>query len=119
MENRRRRSLENHLDALSRHPHKPVLLMDGGLESQANRDYLKGFFDSMVEPKTYVTVPRSNHYANTISKFGLALYDREVVERTVLEVEAFLNRAPSAADVEKTESRCYLGGLFPALPAGC
>jgi hypothetical protein len=93
MENRRRQNLERHLDVLSHHPHKPVLLMDGGLESQANRDYLKWFFDRMVEPKAYVTVPGSNHYSNTISKFGLALYDREVIKRTVQEVETFFRSA--------------------------
>jgi pimeloyl-ACP methyl ester carboxylesterase len=90
MEERRGRNLERHLEILSRESHKPVLLMDGELEREADRAYLRGYFDRMAEPKGYVTVPRSNHYANTISKTGVVLYDREVVNRTVDAIESFL-----------------------------
>jgi len=90
LEDRLARNLERHLEILSRSPHKPVLLMDGELESEADRAYLRDYFERMAEPKTYVTVPRSNHYGNTVSGLGLALYDREVIARTVDEIARFL-----------------------------
>jgi pimeloyl-ACP methyl ester carboxylesterase len=90
MEDRRARNLERHLEILSRNPHKPVLLMDGEVESEADRAYLRGYFDLMIEPKAYVTVPRSNLYANTVSGMGLAFYDREVIDRTIDEIVRFV-----------------------------
>ena len=60
------------------------------LESEADRAYLRGYFDLMIEPKAYVTVPRSNHYANTVSGMGLAFYDREVIDRTIDEIVRFV-----------------------------
>jgi hypothetical protein len=53
------------IPALSQKAHPPILLIDGELEPQADREYLEQSFQDLSEAKAYVTVSKSNHYFNT------------------------------------------------------
>ena len=76
-------AMERYLDYFAREGHKPLLLMDGELEDEADREYLRRYYESMAGPKGYVTVRGADHYANTMSLRGLVLYDRQAVGETV------------------------------------
>lgn len=85
-------AIENRMEYLSGCDHKPVLLIDGMLESSKNHLFLQRIYDSMVEPKGYVTLPDADHYAN-VANFGpVVIYDRLVVAQLVYEIEAWLSQ---------------------------
>lgn len=62
-------NIEKYKDYFSSPEHKPLLLVDGSLESEADRLYLQEYYDSISEPKAYVTLADADHYANT-ANFG-------------------------------------------------
>ncbi len=86
LEEKAQRNIEKFVPLLSRPGHKPLLLIDGENESGVERDYLREYFERLAEPKRHVTIPESDHYANTGRLFGLNLYDRGVMDRTVIEI---------------------------------
>lgn len=89
--------LGNYINDLSQEGHKPILLIDGQLESEADRIYLKEFYEAISEPKGYATIPSSDHYANTRSLPGrlhrLALFDSRAVSQHVKAINRFLANA--------------------------
>jgi len=99
LEARRRRTIEQHVATLSEPEHKPVLLLDGELESPEDRRYLREYFDRIIEPKAYLTIPRSNHYANTARALGLHFYDRGVADGMAREIVTWLSRSLPAGSM--------------------
>lgn len=82
--------LENHLDYFSRPGHKPLLLIDGELEDQADRLFLGEIFDLLVEPKDYITLTDADHYANVANFGSLVVFDQRVVETLVNAIDDWL-----------------------------
>jgi pimeloyl-ACP methyl ester carboxylesterase len=80
------------IPAFSQTDHPPILLMDGELEPQADREYLEQYFQDLSEPKAYVTVSQSNHYFNTLREplLGFNIFDRQGVEKAVEIMDQFL-----------------------------
>lgn len=86
----------------SQNLHKPLLLIDGELESEKDKLYLRNFFNGMTEPKRYITLKNSGHYCNTMSLLGSVLYDIKVINQTTnaidrwrIESAGITNSAPS------------------------
>ncbi|MCA9928682.1 MAG: alpha/beta fold hydrolase, partial [Anaerolineales bacterium] len=67
--------LESHLDYFARLDHVPVLLVDGALESDADKDFLQTIFDDMQGEKVYRTLAHADHYANVANVGPLIVYD--------------------------------------------
>lgn len=88
--------------------HKPLLLMDGERELEADRSYLLAYYQGIVEPKRYVTVPNADHYSNTTSIRGVNIYDRRVLSDTADTIDHFLRNdsrpLPSNARLEDATS---------------
>ncbi len=91
--------LQQYLDRLAAPGHVPVLLMDGALESEADREYLARFAARIAPPVRLVTVPESDHYANSheLRRTGLVVYDRAVVAETLRTLTDWLDEL-SATD---------------------
>lgn len=82
--------MENFSDYLMTPAHKPLLLIDGELESKADRDYLEAFFDSIAEPKDYFTLSGTDHYVS-IANFGsIVFYDKKIADDFVDKVTTWL-----------------------------
>ena len=86
-----------HLDYFRSDGHKPLLLIDDGLATEADRAYLQRYHESIVEPKVYVTIEGSDHYVNTEDLGGLALYDRQVTPRLVEALAEWMSRVEARA----------------------
>ncbi len=80
------------LTQLSAPAHKPILLIDGELEAEADKRYLRDLYERLSEPKHYVTIRGSDHYANTRDVGRLVLYDEHVVSETVSVIDDWLRR---------------------------
>ncbi len=85
-------NMDNHLGYFSTAGHKPLLLIDGELESEADKDYLREYYESIVEPRKYVTIPGSDHYANSRhNELGAFVrYDRKTITATVSEIDRWI-----------------------------
>lgn len=87
------RDISGYLPYLSGPTHKPILLIDGDLENEADKRYLRAYYDSMSQPKQHLTIPGSNHYANTPSRqWLLTFYDEAVVNETVDQIDVWLKK---------------------------
>ncbi len=83
--------MENFSDYLMMPAHKPLLLIDGELESEADRIYLEKFFESIAEPKSYFTLSGTDHYAS-IANFGsIVFYDKKVADDLVDKITTWLD----------------------------
>lgn len=87
--NRRGRKL---MDYFLQDFHKPLLLIDGELEDEKDKQYLKIYYANMTEPKKYVTIRKSDHYCNTMAIRGLTIYSKSVVMETVTEIDQWLRQ---------------------------
>ncbi len=79
----RKRNIENFIPYFSGANHKPLLLIDGELESIEDRMYLRDYYSRLSDPVRYVTIEGSDHYLNTLGVRGRALYDADVVATAV------------------------------------
>jgi pimeloyl-ACP methyl ester carboxylesterase len=79
-----------HIQYFSSTNHKPLLLIDGGLESEDDRIFLQDYYAKITDPKSYVTIPKSDHYANTTAFLQFNLYDHTVVNETVVEINQWI-----------------------------
>ncbi len=101
---------ENTFPSFSAVGHKPLLLIDGALESGADRSFLKACYARMTGPKEYVTLPGTEHYLGIVGfewfekvpvVSHLMIYDQAIVDRAVDVVDGFL--AGKAAGGETVE----------------
>jgi pimeloyl-ACP methyl ester carboxylesterase len=70
--------------------HKPLLLIDGALEDPADIDFLQEFYAGIIEPKKYVHLGGSDHYANTSNWGPFIIYDENVLSTMVNEIDHWL-----------------------------
>ncbi|MCB0209844.1 MAG: alpha/beta fold hydrolase [Anaerolineae bacterium] len=90
LESRAKLPIENHVDYFSSADHKPLFLIDGGLESADDREFLQTMVNNFTEPKRYVTLENADHYAN-IANFGpVVIYDSRVIQQLVQEIDLWL-----------------------------
>ena len=82
--------LGNYAPYFASRGHKPLLLMDGALESPADRRYLEDYYRQMADPKRYVSVPNADHYVNTTEIRAVTVYDRQVLRYTLDAIDGFL-----------------------------
>ena len=69
--------------------HPPILLIDGGNESQEELDFLENVYQQMTEPKGYATIRAADHYFGTRpnqSGFSENLHYNEDVMRGLIDV---------------------------------
>ncbi len=92
LERSRSLDISRFLSHLSAREHKPILLIDGELEAEADKRYLRDLYERLSEPKHYVTIRGSDHYANTRDVGRLVLYDGHVVNETVTLIDDWLRR---------------------------
>ena len=77
---------EDYSGYFSRDGHKPIMLVDGELENQADKQYYEQLHSAWAEPKQFVRLIGSDHYINTAQSFGLMFYDRGVMRQLVDEI---------------------------------
>jgi pimeloyl-ACP methyl ester carboxylesterase len=82
--------LENHLDYFTQPDHKPLLLIDGMAESEADRRFLQQICDVITEPKQCVTLAGADHYANVLNIGSLVIYDQHVVQTLIETIDQWL-----------------------------
>lgn len=85
-------TLENHLDYFSGSDHKPLLLIDGALESEADREFLQDLCLTISEPRECITLPNADHYANVANLGSLVLYDERVIAQLVDKMDEWLTK---------------------------
>lgn len=95
-----KRPMEYYLQLLQARGHHPVLLVDGEREPAADKDYLEAYYEAMAEPKDYHTLARSDHYSNVAHVGPWAIYDQQVVEDTVSQVDNWINETLDASESE-------------------
>ena len=81
--------LEEQAEAYKSAGHTPIMLIDGGYESQADREFLATLVGELAESVQYKSIPKADHYAN-VAFFGrLIVYDEPVLERFLSEITAW------------------------------
>ena len=83
-----RRDIERYREAWAREGHVPLLIIDGELESAADRAYLRQYAARVRPPLRHVTVRDADHDLNTGRIGELLYYDRAAVETVVREIRA-------------------------------
>ncbi|HEX6387287.1 MAG TPA: hypothetical protein VF177_21685, partial [Anaerolineae bacterium] len=69
--------------------HVPILLIDGELEAQEDRQFLQDEYDAMAGAKAYTMLPSADHYAN-VANFGpLIIYDEQATDTLIRVIDAF------------------------------
>ncbi len=83
--------IDSHADYFSRQDHKPLLLVDGGLESPEDRRFLREVYEKMAGRKAYITLADADHYAN-VANFGpIVFYDRRVIRQLIQIIDDWLS----------------------------
>jgi pimeloyl-ACP methyl ester carboxylesterase len=97
-------ALENYEPALSLKDHPPIFLIDGELESAADKKYLRAFYDRIEFPKKHLTVRGTGHYLNTVNLWGhgFLLYERPVLDRVIDIIDSWLRQDDHS---EKSQGR--------------
>lgn len=88
-----RYAMEGYVEYFKQPSHKPILLMDGQLESIEDRSYLNEYFSTISGPKKYVTVKDSDHYLNTAGVLWFNFYDINVLNETITTIVDWLEGA--------------------------
>ena len=84
-------NIEKYRDYFASPGHKPLLLVDGSLESEQDQAYLEAYYESISQPKAYVTLAGADHYAN-IANFGpVVIMDERAVEELVDALDSWLS----------------------------
>jgi pimeloyl-ACP methyl ester carboxylesterase len=105
-----------YVDYFASAKHKPLLLLDGGLESEEDRRFLRDYYHRITQPKRYVTIPSADHYSNTTTfhaglraliPFRLDLYDKDVVDRTVAEIGRWIDSASIGKHEREANNRVH------------
>jgi pimeloyl-ACP methyl ester carboxylesterase len=87
---------EDYLDYFSQKVHKPILLIDGELESDKDKIYLQKAFDKLSEPKEYITIENSDHYFNTKNLDCFVFYDKKVISKAVNTIDRWISESMEA-----------------------
>jgi pimeloyl-ACP methyl ester carboxylesterase len=83
--------LASYLDYFTQPEHKPILLIDGMLEDEKDRQYLQQIYSSMTGPKKHITLSNADHYANIANLGFIIFYDQEAQKRLINEITAWLS----------------------------
>jgi dienelactone hydrolase len=108
------REIPAYLDYFSQPRHKPLLLMDGERESEADKAWLRLYYAKVAAPKMYATVSGVNHYLNT-ADFGFQgsiLYDAAGAGVSVALIDRWLdavrtNAAPATPAHRQSGTEVY------------
>lgn len=85
--------VERAVEPLRSASHKPVLFLDGGLESEEDRASLASLVAGLAPPVRLFTVPNADHYLNTLglgSNERFVISDRRAVDAALAEIVRFL-----------------------------
>jgi len=69
---------------------KPILLIDGSLESKKDREFLRNIFERMKGNKSYITIEDAGHYFGT-KKFG-TVKDPEILEELINVIDTWIKK---------------------------
>jgi hypothetical protein len=65
--------------------------VDGGSESEEDRQYLREYYQSISEPKGYITLSDADHYANVANFGALVIFDELAVDELVDSLDSWLS----------------------------
>jgi pimeloyl-ACP methyl ester carboxylesterase len=82
--------IDNYVEYFSLPQHKSLMLIDGELEREEDKVFLRELYQKMTPPVIYITIKNTDHYCNTTSFRNLMIYDKKVVEEMVDLIDAFL-----------------------------
>ena len=69
--------------------HVPILLIDGELESEEDKLFLRDTFKNMTEPKRYITLNDTGHYCNTTSIGHFMVYNDRIITELLNVIDNF------------------------------
>lgn len=85
-------TMENYIDYFNSHDHKPILLIDGQLESMNDRLFMKEYYSKITPPKAYVTIFNTDHYKDCINFAGgkLLFFNKKKLSELIDIIDAWL-----------------------------
>ncbi len=86
------REMDSYIDYFSQKGHKPIFLIDGELETEKDRTYLKNYHLKIKEPKRYSTIKNSDHYGNTFMRKGIIFYNKKVIDDLASVIDSWLRK---------------------------
>lgn len=93
-----RHNLKKYIHYFSQNWHKPLFLIDGELESEKDKLYLRNFFNEITEPKKYITLAHADHYCNTMAFLSFAFYDKKTITQVINEIDRWIIRQKGMID---------------------
>lgn len=82
--------IDTHIPSYQTEGHKPIFLIDGGLEGQADQEFLQNVYRQLSHPKKYLTIRGSNHYSNIKELGPFIFYHRQVVDELINSITTWL-----------------------------
>ena len=82
--------IDSYLDYFSGKYHKTLFLIDGELESEKDKEFLKNIYEQMKEPKKYITLSGTDHYCDTADIFGIVFYNQELITELTGYIDSWL-----------------------------
>ena len=84
--------IENYLNYFSSQTHKPIFLIDGELECDKDKAFLRKLYDKMTPPKKYLTVKNTGHYLSTVNFGGgnLLFYVETIMSDVIDTIDTWL-----------------------------
>jgi pimeloyl-ACP methyl ester carboxylesterase len=83
--------IENYIDYFTGPNHKPLMLIDGQLESEDDKIYLQQLFSAFSEPKEYLSLMGGDHYVNVANIGPVVVFDQRLLSELVNEIDRWLS----------------------------
>jgi pimeloyl-ACP methyl ester carboxylesterase len=71
--------------------HVPILLIEGELESEEDKLFLRDTFKNITEPKRYITLNDTGHYCNTTGIGNFMIYNDRIITELINVIDNWFN----------------------------
>ncbi len=85
------------LPYLSQLHHKPVLFIDGEREMNTDKQFLAQYVKTSSHPKRYVTLPKTDHDCNVLSRGKQIFYDPVTMNHLVGTIDEWYQKTKEGA----------------------
>ena len=95
--------INNTIDYYSTSGHVPIFLIDGENENKEDHEFLRNYFNEIVDDKMYFTIPDADHYCNTsglffkysknrLSDYEFVLYNKKIINNLIKNIVCWLDK---------------------------
>ena len=72
--------------------HVPILIIDGELEGEEDKLFLRNRFKNMTESKRYILLNDTGHYCNTTGIGNFMVYNDKIITELINDIDKWFNK---------------------------